>query len=406
MSSGTSTGTRTTTSVPIAASIGRSPTVALLDEVQRQKARGVNVLNLSGGEPDVPTPEHIVAKATEALRSGDTHYTPSRGLPELREAIAAKLLGDNNIAVAPATDVIVTPSAKHGMFIALAGVIGRGDEVLLPSPAWVSYAPMITLLGGHPVDVPLDPHDNYTITAAQLEAAVTPRTRAVIVNSPNNPTGRMLTPSEVDAIATVADRHDLTVLSDEIYEYIRYGGRTHLSPATWPGLDGRTVTVNGFSKSYAMTGWRLGYVAGPAAVLREVVKVQEHTVGCASSFVQRAAVAAFAPESRAWLDEMAASYDSRRSFVVDALNKIPDIHCPDPEGAFYVLPDISRLGFGSAQEFSAWLIERAGVVVTPGSAFGPTAEQHVRLSFAASPDVLAAAVERLAEAVETVRPRI
>ncbi len=391
----------TTTSAPIAASIGRSPTVALLDEVQRQKARGVNVLNLSGGEPDVATPAHIVARATEALHAGDTHYTPSRGLPELREAIAAKLLAENNITVDPATDVIVTTSAKHGMFIALAGVIGRGDEVLLPSPAWVSYAPMISLLGGHAVDVPLDPRDDYTIRAAQLEAAVTPRTRAIIVNSPNNPTGRMLTPTEADAIASVAGQHDLTVLSDEIYEYIRYGDRSHLSPATRPGCEGRTITVNGFSKSYAMTGWRLGYLAGPTSVMREVIKVQEHTVGCASSFVQRAAIAAFAPETRAWLDEMAAGYDSRRSFIVDGLNQIPGIHCPDPEGAFYVLPDISRLGFSSAQEFSGWLIERAGVVVTPGSAFGPTAEQHVRLSFAASPDVLAAAVEQIAKAVES-----
>jgi aspartate aminotransferase len=399
----TSTGAPTRPA-PIAASIGRSPTVALLDEVQRQKARGVNVLNLSGGEPDFTTPGHIIARATEALQSGDTHYTPSRGLPELREAIAAKLLADNNIPADPATDIIVTPSAKHAMFIALAGVIGPGDEVLLPSPTWVSYAPMITLLGGRAVEIPLDPRTDYALDAAQLESAITPRTRAILVNSPNNPTGRMLTPTEIDALATVADRHDLTILSDEIYEYIRYGGRTHLSPAAWPGCQGRTITVNGFSKSYAMTGWRLGYVAGPAAVMREVVKVQEHTVGCAASFVQRAALAAFAPESRGWLDEMAARYDSRRTFVVGALNEIPGIDCPDPEGAFYVLPDISRLGFGSAQDFSAWLIEHAGVVATPGSAFGSTVGQHIRLSFAASPDILAAAVEQIAKAVQAIEP--
>ena len=325
-------------SVPVSASIGRSPTVALLDEVQRQKARGVNVLNLSGGEPDFTTPEHIIARATEAPHVEDPHYTPSRGLPELREAIAAKLLADNNISADPATDVIVTVSAKYAMFIALPGVIGPGDEVLLPSPTWVSYGPMISLLGGRAVEVPLDPRENFALDAARLEAAVTPRTRAILVNSPNNPTGRMLTPSEIDAIATVADRHDLTVLADEIYEYIRYGGRTHLSLAAWPGCQERTVTVNGFSKSYAMTGWRLGYVAGPAAVMGEVIKVQEHTVGCAASFVQRAALAAFAPESRAWLDEMAAGYDARRAFVVSALNEIPGSNVPIRKGPSMYCP--------------------------------------------------------------------
>ncbi|MFF1453603.1 pyridoxal phosphate-dependent aminotransferase [Streptomyces sp. NPDC058274] len=390
-----------TRSAPVAASIGRSPTVALLDEVQRQKARGVDVVNLSGGEPDFATPDHVVRPAVEALQAGFTHYTASRGILELREAIAGKLHADNGIVADPGTDIIVTPSAKHGMFIALAGVIGPGDEVLVPSPAWVSYAPMITLLGGRAVDVPLDPRDGFTITAEQLSAAVTPRTRAILVNTPNNPTGRMLTAAEADAIAEVAGRHDLAVLADEIYEYIRYDGRPHRSLAAWPGCEGRTLTINGFSKSYAMTGWRLGYVAGPAAVMRDVVKVQEHTVGCAASFVQRGALAALSGESRVAVDEMVASYDARRRLLVGALNKIPGISCADPEGAFYVLPDISRLGFGSAQEFSAWLIERAGVVVTPGSAFGPTAEQHVRLSFAASSDTLTAAVDRLAAALET-----
>ncbi|MGW1294732.1 pyridoxal phosphate-dependent aminotransferase [Streptomyces sp. NPDC002533] len=389
---------------PVAASIGRSPTVALLDEVQRQKARGVDVLNLSGGEPDFPTPGHVVDAAAEALRSGLTHYTPSRGIPRLREAIAAKLLRDNGIVADPGTDIIVTPSAKHAAYIALAGVIGPGDEVLLPSPAWVSYAPMITLLGGRPVDVPLDPRDDFTISAEQLASAVTPRTRAILVNSPNNPTGRMLTAAEADAVAHVADRYDLTVLADEIYEYIRYGGRPHLSLAARPGCEGRTLTVNGFSKSYAMTGWRLGYVAGPAAVMREVVKVQEHTVGCAASFVQHGALAALTDETRGCVEEMVARYDDRRRLLVAGLNRIPGLSCADPEGAFYVLPDVSGLGFGSAQECAAWLIDRTGVVVTPGSAFGPTAEQHVRLSFAASTEILTTAVERLEAALKQRAP--
>ncbi|MFF9143377.1 pyridoxal phosphate-dependent aminotransferase [Streptomyces sp. NPDC014861] len=386
---------------PVAASIGRSPTVALLDEVQRRRALGLDVLNLSGGEPDFATPDHVVEPAVEALRDGFTHYTPSRGIPELREAIAAKLHTDNGIEADPGTDIIVTPSAKHGMFIALAGVIAPGDEVLVPSPAWVSYAPMITLLGGRAVDVPLDPRSGFTLTAEQLTEAVTPRTRAVLVNTPNNPTGRMLTADEADALARVADRHDLVVLADEIYEHIRYGGRTHRSLAARPDCRERTLTVNGFSKSYAMTGWRLGYVAGPTAVMREVVKVQEHTVGCASSFVQRGALAALGEASRPCVDDMVASYDARRRFLVGALNKIPGVTCDDPEGAFYALPDISGLGLGSGQECAAWLIEHAGVVVTPGSAFGPSAERHVRLSFAAPLDILTTAVERITAALRT-----
>lgn len=393
-----------TGTAPVAATIGRLPTVALLDEVQRQKVRGVDVLNLSGGEPDFPTPEHVVAAAAEALRSGFTHYTSSRGIPQLREAIAAKLLQDNGIVADPGTDIIVTPSAKHAAYIALAGVIGPGDEVLVPSPAWVSYAPMVTLLGGRPVDVPLDPRDDFTISADQLSSAVTPRTRAILLNSPNNPTGRMLTAAEADAVARVADRYDLSVLADEIYEYIRYGDRPHLSLAAWPGCEGRTLTVNGFSKSYAMTGWRLGYVAGPAAVMREVVKVQEHTVGCAASFVQHGALAALTDETRGCVEEMVAHYDARRQLLVAGLNRIPGLSCADPEGAFYVLPDISGLGFGSAQECASWLIEHTGVVVTPGSAFGPTGEQHVRFSFAASTDILTAAVERLGAALERRAP--
>lgn len=384
--------------LPVAASIGRSPTVALHSEAERLKATGVPVINLGGGEPHYPTPAHIVARAVEAMEAGFTHYTASRGLLELREAIAAKLATENGVDASPATDIIVTLSAKHAMFIALAGVIGPGQEVLLPSPAWVSYAPMIRLLGGHPVDVPLDPRDGFTITAERLEAATTPRTRAILVNSPNNPTGRMLAPDEADAVIRVAARHDLTVLADEIYEHIRYDGTPHLSVASRPGGRDRTITVNGFSKSFAMTGWRLGYVVGPAAVVAEMLKVHEHTVGCAPSFAQHGAVAALSPESRGPVEQMVAGYAARRRQIVDALNRIPGISCPDPQGAFYVLPDVSGLGFDSAAACSAWLLERAGVAVTPGSAFGPTAEQHVRLSFATAPQVLTAAIDRITEA--------
>jgi aspartate aminotransferase len=378
------------------AGIERSATVALLDIVQDLRAAGVSIVDLGGGEPDFATAEHIAAAAATALEEGFTHYTASRGLLELRVAIAEKLVKDNGISVDPATDVIVTPSAKHALFASLMAVLDPGDEVIVPTPSWVSYHSMAGLAGARAVPAELE---GFRITRRALESAVTERTKAVLVNSPNNPTGRALDEAEVADLAAFAVEHDLVIVADEIYEKIIFDGREHLSVATAPGCAERTLTVNGFSKGYAMTGWRLGYVAGPADLIGAVLKVQEHTVSCASSFVQRGGVVALTGGQDVVV-EMLDEYTDRRDLLVAGLNALPGITCAVPEGTFYAFPDIRGTGFGSA-DFAAWLLREAAVAVTPGTAFGSGGEGHVRMSFATSREVIDEALRRIATALDT-----
>lgn len=380
----------------------RSATVALHDIVVGMRAAGLRVCDLGGGEPDFATPEHVTAAAQAALAEGFTHYTASRGLPELRAAIAGKLAADNGIVVDPATGVIVTPSAKHALFVAMMTVLDRGDELIVPSPGWVSYRHMARLAGARAVPLALSGADGFRISRPSLEAAVTRDTRAILVNSPNNPTGRALTPAEAADIAAFADAHDLVVITDEIYEKILFDGHQHLSLAAVAGCADRTLTVNGLSKSHAMTGWRLGYLAGPADLIAAALKVQEHTVSCAASFVQRGAVAALTGGSRC-VAAMVEDYAARRELLVTALARMPGVRCARPEGTFYAFPDITGTGLG-AGEFAEWLLRTAGVAVVPGTAFGPGGEGHVRLSFAAARPQIAEAMERMSAAL-TTEPR-
>jgi aspartate aminotransferase len=378
--------------------ISESATYAVLDMVREMRARGQDVLDLGGGEPDFDTPAHVVAEAMSAISEGFTHYTPSRGLPELLTAVADKLAKDNGVLVDGRTDIIVTPSAKHALFSSLIAILDPGDELVIPTPSWVSYGAMAAMAGASPVLVPLTAQDGFRLTRRTLDLALTPRTKAVLVNTPNNPTGHMLTSQEADDLVSFAVDNDLFIVSDEIYEKVTYVDREHLSPAALPGAAGRTLTVNGFSKAYAMTGWRLGYVAGPTGVIAELLKVQQHSVGCAGSFIQRGGVAALTgPQSP--VRDMTAEYAARRELVVRALNQMPGISCASPDGALYVFPDISGAGHGDAMEFTRWMLTEAGVAVTPGSAFGPGGDGHVRLSFAGSPMVLRDALGRMARAL-------
>ncbi|MFJ5999583.1 pyridoxal phosphate-dependent aminotransferase [Streptomyces sp. NPDC092370] len=373
--------------------VERSATVALLETVQRLRAAGVEVLDLSGGEPDFITPRTVVAEAVSALEGGDTHYTASRGVPELRRAVADKLAAENGIHVDPATGVIVTPSAKQALFTALMTMLDPGDEVIVPTPAWVSYPAMAGLLGARPVSAELSAEDGFRLSRRLLEDRVTGRTRALVVNTPANPTGHVLDREEAEEIVAFAVEHDLVLIVDEIYEKIVYDGHGHLSLASLPGAAERTLTVNGFSKAYAMTGWRLGYLAGPEPLISQALKVQEHTVSCAASFVQRGGVAALirtADDVAAMLKE----YAVRREMTVSALNALPGVTCASPEGAFYAFADIRGTGLTSAA-FAQRLLDEAAVTVAPGSAFGEGGEGYVRLSFAASREVLQGAVERL-----------
>jgi aspartate aminotransferase len=370
-----------------------SPTIAVSDRARQLKAEGIDVIDLGGGDPDFITPEHIRAAATEAMNAGDTHYVASAGIPTLRKAIADKLRTDNGIEVDPSGGVIVTPGGKQALFEATLAFVEPGVDVMIPEPAWVSYAPMVELAGGTVVAVPLDPDDNWRLTGETLAAAWTPASRILLINSPNNPTGRVLDVVELSAIAAFAQERDLLVFSDEIYEKILYDGQRHTSIATLPGMAERTLVFNGLSKAYAMTGWRLGYVAGPRPYLEQIEKVHSHSVTCATSFVQKAGVVALTGPQE-FIGQMVSAWDRRRRDLAEWLNAVNGIKCPLVEGAFYAFADIRGTGMTSTQATDLFLRE-AQVAVTPGVAFGASGEGHVRLSFATSDDLLEAAADRI-----------
>ena len=370
-----------------------SPTLAVSDRARALKAQGVDVVDLGGGDPDFITPEHIRRAAFDAMEQGETHYVASPGIPALRRAIADKLRADNGVEVEANGGVIVTPGGKQALFEAALALIEPGVDVLLLEPAWVSYEPMVELAGGRPIHVGLDPDANFRVTAEALDAAITPASRVLIVNSPNNPTGRVLDRAERDAIVEIATAHDLLVFSDEIYEKILYDGRRHVSLAALPGMAERTLTFNGFSKAYAMTGWRLGYVAGPTPYVEQIEKVHGHSATCATSFAQSGGVAALTGPQES-IHDMVAAWDRRRRTVAAGLNAVKGVRCPLVEGAFYAFPDARETGMTS-MDLADLLLREAHVAVTPGIAFGQAGEGHLRLSFATSDDALAKAVERI-----------
>lgn len=370
-----------------------SPTLAVSDRARQLKAQGIDVIDLGGGDPDFITPKHIRDAAIEAMNAGDTHYVASEGIPGLRKAIADKLRVDNGVEIDPNGGVVVTPGGKQALFEAALAFIEPGVDVLIPEPGWVSYVPMVELAGGRPIPVSLDPDDNWRITAEKLSSALTPATRILLINSPNNPTGRVLDATELGVIADFAREHDLLVFSDEMYEKILYDGHRHVSIATLPGMAERTLIFNGLSKAYAMTGWRLGYVAGPKDYLKQIAKVHSHSVTCATSFVQKAGITALTGPQE-FIAEMVVAWDRRRRNLADGLNAINGITCPLVEGAFYAFADIRGAGMTSGEAADLFLQE-AHVAVTPGVAFGDSGEGHVRLSFATSDEQLEDAVDRL-----------
>ena len=372
-----------------------SPTLAVSDRARQLKAEGIDVIDLGGGDPDFITPEHIREAATEAMNAGDTHYVASAGIPALRKAIADKLRTDNGIEADPNGGIIVTPGGKQALFEATLAFVELGVDVMIPEPAWVSYGPMVELAGGTVVPVPLEPEDNWRLTPEGLGDAWTPATRILLINSPNNPTGRVLDAAELAAIAAFAQERDLLVFSDEMYEKILYDGQKHTSIATLPGMAERTLVFNGLSKAYAMTGWRLGYVAGPRAFLQQIEKVHSHSVTCATSFVQKAGVVALKGPQE-FIGQMVSAWDRRRRSLAERLSAVNGITCPLVEGAFYAFADIRGTGMTST-EAAEFLLQEAHVAVTPGVAFGEAGEGHVRLSFATSDELLDAAADRIGE---------
>jgi aspartate aminotransferase len=374
-----------------------SGTVAISDRARQMQQEGIDVINLGGGDPDFVTPHHIVDAAFRAISEGQTHYVASKGVPGMRRAVAAKFRDENGIVYDPDREILVTASGKAALFMAIEAMLDPGDEMIVLEPAWVSYKPLISLVGATPVGVGLAPADSFRITREVLEKKVSRRTKAILVNSPNNPTGRVLSAEEAEVVRSFAVDRNLWVLSDEIYEKIRYDGRRHISLASLPGMRDRTATVNGMSKSHAMTGWRLGYLGAPADLYAQILKVQQHVLTCAASFVQFAGTAALeGPQD--CIAGMVAEYDSRRRRIAGMLNRIPGFRCPEPEGAFYFFPEVEFRGMDS-YGVATFLLEEAHVAVTPGEVFGASARKNIRLSFATSMENLENAAGRIADAI-------
>ena len=370
-----------------------SPTLAVSDKARQLKARGIDVVDLGGGDPDFITPEHVRRAASDAMNAGDTHYVGGSGTPAFRKAIAEKLGRDNGITVDPDSGVFVTPGGKFSLFLAAQAFVEHGVDVMVLEPAWVSYVPIIELSGGRAVHVGLDPDTNFVITRDILEAHLTPDTRIIMLNSPNNPTGRVMTRAEIDAVATFAVDHDLMVWTDEMYEKIIYDAATHHSIATVPGLADRTLTFNGLSKAYAMTGWRLGYVAGAPEFISQMAKINSHAITCATSFAQAGGAAALTGP-QAFVGEMVTAWDRRRRYVTTELNRVKGLRTTLVEGAFYAFVDAREIDSDSVR-LADRILDEVHVGVVPGVAFGAAGEGHLRLSFATSDEALKKAVDRI-----------
>jgi len=381
-----------------AAQLTPSLTLSIDSKAKAMKAEGIDVCGFGAGEPDFDTPEHIKAAAIEALQAGFTKYTPSAGIPELRAAIAEKFAADNGLTYRPG-QVIVSNGAKHSCYNAILATCQPGDEVIIPAPYWVSYPDMVRLVGAEPVIVPTMERNNWKMRAEDFENAMTPRTKMLIMNTPCNPTGSVYTREELEAIVEVASGEDIYILSDEIYEKLVYDDAKHVSIASLSkeAYD-LTITVNGFSKSYAMTGWRLGYLAAPEAVAKAVDSIQSHTTANPSSFSQRGALAALKGDQQA-VSDMREEFDMRRNYMIDRLSKIPNVTAVKPQGAFYVLVNVSQLGLTS-QNFADRLLSKANVAVVPGAAFGD--DRTIRLSYATSIDIIKKGLDRLQDFCRTL----
>jgi len=355
------------------------------------RAAGQPVWDLSAGEPDFDTPDAIKAAAKLALDRGMTKYGPAAGLPELRAALAVKLQQDNGLSYTP-DQVMVTNGGKHALFNLMMVLLEAGDEAIIPSPYWVSYPEMVKLAGATPVLVPTTVDQDYKITPAQLAAAITPQTKLFVLNSPGNPTGSVYTPEEVQALAAVlAEYPQIWVISDEIYEKIRYDGVSHFSIAACPELCDRTLVAHGFAKAYSMTGWRVGYLAGPKEVIAAATVVQGHSTSNVCTFAQYGALAAVTG-SQDCVATMAAAFAERREAIYERVRAIPGLICPKPTGAFYLFPDISAFGLDS-QTFCTKLLQEEGVALVPGIAFG--VDTNIRLSYATDRQTLEEACDRL-----------
>ena len=378
-----------------------SPTLTLSAKAKEMSSAGIDVVNFGVGEPDFNTPEYIKIAAHAAIDANFTRYTANVGIPDLKQAICDKLLRDNGLSYEP-KQVLVSPGAKASILNILIAVCDTQDQVLMPSPYWVSYPYQAVLANAEPIYLPTLEKNDYKISASDLKAAAidNPCAKVLLLNSPNNPTGAVYTRTELEAIAEICLKYNLLVISDEIYERLVYDGTEHVSIASLsPEMQAQTVVVNGVSKAYAMTGWRLGYAAGPAHVIAAAGRVQEHATSCVNSITQKACVTALNSEDDS-IENMRREFENRRNFLFEELSKLPHISCFKPKGAFYIMPNISwylennKLGIDSSDKFCEVLLERHHVAVVAGSSFG--LDSSVRFSYANSMENLRKGVTRFA----------
>jgi len=382
-----------------AASLTPSLTLAIDAKAKQMKAEGQDVVGFGAGEPDFDTPQHIKDAAAKALAAGFTKYTPSSGIPELRQAIADKFQRENGLTYKP-SQIIVSCGGKHSCYNVILATCQEGDEVVIPSPYWLSYPEMVKLAGATPVILPTTDQTEFKTTPAQLRAAITPRTRLFILNSPSNPTGSLYTRDELKALGDVCVEKGVMIMSDEIYEKLVYDGAVHTSVASFsPAHFEHTIIVHGFAKAYSMTGWRLGYLAAPDPIAKAIDAIQSHSTSNPTSFAQKGAVAALTgPQDHlaVWLAE----YARRRGFAHARLNRIPGVSCVNAKGAFYLFPNIVRTGLKST-EFCAKLLEQEKVAMVPGIAFG--ADDYVRISYATSLANIEKGLDRMDHFCQTLR---
>ncbi|USR92556.1 pyridoxal phosphate-dependent aminotransferase [Phormidium yuhuli AB48] len=377
------------------AQVPASMTLVIAAKGKAMQAEGIDVCSFSAGEPDFPTPQHIVEAAKRALDEGKTRYGPAAGELQLREAIAQKLQTDNQLDVSP-QQIQVTNGGKQAIYNAITALINPGDEVIIPAPYWVSYPEMVKLAEGVPVILPTSAESNYKITPEQLKGAITERTKLFVLNSPSNPTGMVYSPAEIRALAQVVLDHNLWVLSDEIYEKLLYDDAEHLSiGSVSPELGDRTITCSGFAKAYSMTGWRLGYLAAPLPLIKATSTLQSHSTSNVCTFAQFGAISALRdPKSRDCIEQMRQAFDKRRQYMYDRLSQLPGTSVVKPKGAFYMYVNISKLGLPS-YEFCERLLEEHHVAAIPGIAFGT--DDCFRLSYATD----LASVEKGLDRLET-----
>jgi aspartate aminotransferase len=383
------------------ASLTPSATLAITAKAKELKAAGYDVIGLGAGEPDFNTPQHIIDAAVKAMNEGHTKYTPSGGLPALKTEIIKKFAKDQQLHYEP-SEIIVCVGAKHALYTLFQVILDEGDEVIIPTPYWVSYPEQVKLAGGVPVYVEGLEENEFKITPEQLKAAITKRTKAVIINSPSNPTGMIYTEEELKALGEVCLEHDILIVSDEIYEKLVYGNAKHVSIAQLsPELKAQTIIINGLSKSHSMTGWRIGYAAGDKEIIKAMTDLASHSTSNPTSIAQYAAIAAYSGPQEP-VEEMRQAFEERLNIIYGKLVQIPGFTCVKPQGAFYLFPNAREAaqmaGYNTVDEFVAALLEEAKVALVPGSGFG--APDNVRLSYATSLDILENAVERMKQFME------